>query len=278
MFNAIAMKEKIDILGAAFLWGTMGIVVDLLYPLGGNPFSMVLFRSIFGLIFLLFYRDFKGLINFKLLIIGVLNGIFIEIFVVSITIAGAPFMAVMLYTSILFVIIFSFLFIKEKITKMKIISAFLIIFGLYLTYLGTVNFYFVILGLLSGLTYGLLISFSKKLQFSGIDNNMIIAAEVVWSIPLIFLVSFFVDVNYNVYSISGGLYLAIFAEIVPYYLFYRGMKKLDSSLSMMISSMEPVFTIILAFFIIHETLTEFQFIGAIIIIISITISNIKIKK
>ena len=132
--------------------------------------------------------------------------------------------------------------------------------------------------IISGLTYGLLISFSKKLQFSGIDNNMIIAAEVVWSIPLIFLVSFFVDVNYNVYSISGGLYLAIFAEIVPYYLFYRGMKKLDSSLSMMISSMEPVFTIILAFFIIHETLTEFQFIGAIIIIISITISNIKIKK
>jgi len=269
------MKEKLDILSAAFLWGTMGIVVDFLYPLGGNPFSMVLFRSLFGLIFLLFYRNFKRLLNFKLFITGILNGIFIEIFVVSITIAGAPFMAVMLYTSILFVIIFSFLFIKEKITKIKIISGLLIFIGLYLTYLGTVNFYYIILGLMSGLVYGLLISFSKKLQFSGFDNNSIIAAEVVWSIPLIVLVSIFVNINYNIYSISGGLYLAIFAEIVPYYLFYRGMKKMDSSLSMMISSMEPVFTIILAFFILNKTLTLFQFIGASVIIMSIIISNIK---
>ena len=260
-----------DVLGAAFLWGTMGIVIDFLYMLGGNPFSMILFRSIFGLVFLLFYKDFKKLLNLGLLLLGIISAIFIEVFAVSITIAGAPFMAVMLYTSIIFVILFSFFFIKEKITKIKLLSALLIIAGLYLTYLGTVKFYFIVLGLLSGLTYGLLISLSKRLQFSGVDNNSIIAAEVVWSIPLIVLISFFVNINYNIYSLSGGLYIAIFAEIVPFYLFYRGMKKMDSSLAMIISSMEPVFAIILAFFILNETLTIFQFTGAFVIIISIIV-------
>ncbi len=267
-----------DVLGAAFLWGTMGVVINFLYMLGGNSFSMVLFMSVFGLVFLLFYRDFKKLLNFRLLLLGTINAVFIEVFAGSITIAGAPLMAVLLYTSIIFVILFSFFLIRENITKIKLLSALLIISGLYLTYLGTVKFYFIILGLLSGLTYGLLISFSKKLQFSGVDNNSIIAAGVVWSIPLIVLVSFFVNIDYNIYSISGGLYIAIFAEIIPFYLFYRGMKKMDSSLAMMISSMEPVFTIILAFFILNETLTTVQFIGAFVIITGIIISDIKIKK
>jgi len=69
-------------------------------------------------------------------------------------------------------------------------------------------------------------------------------------------------------SILTGIYLGIVATFLAYIFFYRGMRLTDSITASIISSLEPVFTIIFAIIILHQILTPLQFLGSGIIIFS----------
>ncbi|MQL55980.1 DMT family transporter [Acidianus ambivalens] len=257
----------VDLTLAAFFWGTIGIAVNYFYLLGGSPFTMVIMRSIFSTIVSLFIVK-KIVVNKYAIGMGFVSSLFYLTYIYTIPIDGPSLSAVLLYTAPLWVSIFSYFLVKEKATLGKIVSSLMILVGLYIMYLGVPTFQQFLLGLASGLTYAGLISFSRLLQRKGMSDWEIIFSQSLWSIPFSLP---FVRVL-NLPSVYAGIYLAIFASVIPYFFFYRGMKKTDSITASIITALEPIFTIILSMIIFREFLNIYETIGTIIILLAIFLS------
>ncbi|AWR95150.1 DMT family transporter [Acidianus brierleyi] len=264
-------KGFYDLLLTSFLWGTIGIATQFFYIQGANPYSLVLFRSISSAIISFFIIKIRNILNLKQIILGLFAAAFYETYIYTITIDGAALSAVLLYTAPLWVFMLSKLLVKESTNAIKIISSICIVIGLYIIYEGTLNLMETLLGLMSGFTYALLVSYSRYLQIRGSKEWEMIASQSIWSIPFVIILEIFSKINLP--SIFGGIYLGIFATILPYFFFYRGMKKSDSGTATIISALEPVFTIILAYIFLKESLNFVQFIGTIIILISVIING-----
>ncbi len=68
-----------------------------------------------------------------------------------------------------------------------------------------------------------------------------------------------------------GLVMAIFCTVLPAYMMNAGIQRIGASRTALVSAIGPVMTLILAYFVLDETLTAAQLIGIILIIGSIYI-------
>ncbi|QKQ99192.1 EamA family transporter [Metallosphaera tengchongensis] len=252
---------------ASVLWGTIGIAVQFSYKAGGNSIGMVGFRTLFSLIVTIFLLDRRMLFRRESIIMGLVSGLFYETYTFAITIDGAPLSSFLLYTAPIFVAVISFGLVKERITSRKVAAIFIVIFALYLEYLGTPTFYQVFWGLMSGLTYGMLISFSKYLQTKDYREIDILGVQSFWSSILVFPLLLLNRDTISLPSLLGGVYLAVLGTIIPYYFFYKGIKYADSTIATVITALEPVVTTILSLPLLGEGLTGYQLIGSVLILL-----------
>ena len=63
--------------------------------------------------------------------------------------------------------------------------------------------------------------------------------------------------------------LAIFSTVIPIFAFYAGMQKLGAARAAILSTIEPVFTLVLAFFLLNERIEAIQLIGGALILASV---------
>lgn len=257
-----------DLVIASALWGTIGIVTQIGYQHYANVFQIIFFRSLSSTaLILVVFRNLKKITDKIPFLMGIIAIIFYETYVYTVGILGASLSAVFLYTAPIWVILASRLYLKDEITMKKILSAIFVIVGVYLIYFSNIPLFAIGWGLASGLTYGLLIIYSRYMQTKGYKDEEILASQALWSLP--FSVIFLAEDPYvTLSSIYTGIYLGIVATFLAYIFFYRGMRSTDSITASVISSLEPVFTIILAIPILHQFLTLYQIIGSVIIIVS----------
>lgn len=261
------MKRKgiPELVTTAFLWGTIGIATQLGIETKANPYEIVMFRTITTtLISLLLVKDWKKLLQTQMILMGIIAIAFYETYIYTVSIIGASLSAIFLYTAPFWLILFSKIT-KDKINLIKIISAILTFSGIYIMYLSNVTGLGFLLGLSSGLIYAILIIQSRIMQNNGYRDIEILIAQSIWSMPFSL---FAIVYQFTLSSILAGVYLGIFPTFLAYMLFYRGMRSTDSIIATIITSLEPVFTIILAIPLLHQYLTFLQLVGAIIIIFS----------
>jgi EamA-like transporter family. len=258
-----------DLMIASLLWGTIGIAVQLAYRDGGSSYGIVFYRSLFSAILSIFITGKSKLLTVKAVALGVIAGIFYEIYAFTIIYDGAPLSSFLLYTAPLFVSIFAFSLFGEKITVTKLLASLLVVGSLYLSYLGTPSILQVLWGVASGASYAALISVSKYLQTKQVSDWDLVGAQSLWSlIPVGLAVPFFREGLFSLGSIWGGAFLCIIGTILPYYFFYRGVRVMDSTIATVISALEPVFTTLLAYPILGQYLTPPEILGAILILVS----------
>jgi len=263
-----------DLAIASALWGTIGVVAQIGYSYGANSFQIILFRGISSSILtLLFFRNINKILNKTSLIMGLVAIVFYETYVYTVNILGASLSAVFLYTAPIFVIVASRIWLKDSINKRKLMSSFLVILGVYLIYFSKISIDEIGWGLASGLTYALLIIYSRYMQLRGFQDREILSSQAIWSTPFS-LIFYFLSPFLTISSIWTGIYLGIVATFLAYIFFYRGMRNTDSITASVISSLEPVFTIIFAIIILHQFLTLFQLLGSILILLSAIIVSL----
>ncbi|BCU71453.1 DMT family transporter [Stygiolobus caldivivus] len=261
-------KGIVDLVVSSFLWGTIGIAVQIGYGIGANPFQVVMMRSLVSSLFILPLVRIRRLIDFQSLLLGVIAIAFYETYIYTINYLGASLSAVFLYTAPIWVLLASIFTKNEEINAKKVIASFSVFLGVYIMYLSRITINDLYLGLASGLTYALLIVQSRRLQLKGKSNVEILASQSLWSFPFSLIFLLLDPSGFSLSSVYVGVYLSFFATLIPYYFFYRGMEKSDSITATVISTLEPVFTIILAFFILHQVLSALQLFGSFIIILS----------
>ncbi|MBY1697727.1 DMT family transporter, partial [Clostridioides difficile] len=170
-------KGYVFIAIAGLLWATLGLFGKFLMGNGLTSEQVAFTRLFFGFIVLGVYSSIRTpqilKINKKGIIYSVIIGIICQAmfnlcYFKAIDIAGVSIAAVLLYTSPLFLAIFSKLCYKENITRSKLFSLILCFIGAIMAVTGGrldfqgLNAFGLLLGVLSAIAYALMPTISKN--------------------------------------------------------------------------------------------------------------------
>jgi drug/metabolite transporter (DMT)-like permease len=278
----------IFIIVAAMLWGMIGLFVNKLYGLGFAPLQIVSVRAIGASFMLALYllitnkkvlkiklNDIKYFIGTGIFSFAFFNWcLFVAIKNSSISVA-----TILLYTAPAFVILFSTILFKEKITSIKLISLALTLLGCILVtgFFQSSDQRVSTIGILAGLGSGLgyaLYSIFGKYALKKYDPMTIPAYTfIVAAIGLIPLTNFkdiitsFSDKNALLYSLA----LVLFSTVLPFIFYTKGLSKLEASKASLIATLEPVVASIIGFTVFRESISISKIIGILLVIAALII-------
>ena len=220
------------------------------------------------------------------LFIGIIFGLNQLLFFVGYELAGAINGSLTQKTTVFFGLIFGFLILKERITKVQVLFSTILFFGLVLAITqGSFNLLTFSLDILSGVLIMLLItclwmfghSITKPVfarneatptQMVFIRNflsGIILFSTYFLFFPLTNISLLFVPINQFYYISMGAVYG------VGLYCWYKTLSYLDVSKATILFSLTPIITAIFATLFLGELFTPFHFIGSVIVILSIVI-------
>ncbi len=285
------MEKKIAFLliaAGASLWGIIGFFVTYLYDLGFSPTQVVAIRVLTAAVFLVAYTAFK---NKQLLKIkftdskyfigtGIFSIVFFNwCFFSAIEETSVSIAAILLYTAPAFVTLLSRIVFKELLTTRKLLALFItligcsFVIGVLPNSKDTISLYGFILGLGSGLFYALYSIFGKfalrKYDSLTVTIHTFIFATIgvlpfssLWSVLPLFL-------NMKAWLFIIGL--GFLSTMLAFILYTKGLQAVESSQASIIATIEPVVASLIGFFVFHEQLNLWQYIGIVMVIIAVMI-------
>lgn len=185
------------------------------------------------------------------------------------------------------VIMLSPMLLKEKLTIKKVICAFTAIVGMMfisgifdMSNTSEGNIKGIISGLIAALLYASVVIINKKVNVEDAYEKTIIqlSAAAVILIPYIIFTEDFSKVNLDKIAIIMVLIVGIFHTGIAYALYFGSMSNLKSQSIAVLSYIDPVFALILSATFLHENMTVFGVVGAILIIGSAFVSEMNFDK
>lgn len=278
---------------AGTLWGMIGYFVRSLQSQGLSSMQIVSIRmtvsailfAVFALIFnrKLFKIRFKDLWCF--LGSGVLSvALFSFCYFKAIELSSLSVASILLYTAPIFVMIFSVILFKEKLTIIKTVSLILAFLGcLFVTGVfdigESINTLAIVFGVLSGICYALYSIFSRlaldkgyspltitlyTFIFAGVSSLLIIDVK-----PVVSLMSS---------SVNDFLFCVLFAVlscVLPYVTYTVGLKYVKPSTASIVASIEPVVATITGAVVFKEAVPfPFGYLGIALVICAIVLINL----
>lgn len=295
------MKNKsafysLCVLLAGSLWGTISIFLNGLTGCGFSRLEVLLIRTLTSsllLFILLFVRD-RSLLKISLRDIWMFAGsgivsltFFSMCYFKTILETGASVAVVLLYTSPIFVLLFSAIFFKEKITVLKAVS-------LGLTFMGSV----LVAGLLgggtglclkgfltglgAGLGYGLYSIFGNQALKK--YNSMTVTFYTFLFSALSILP--FIDVCEMVSRLQAGESaapillgggIAVFCTLLPYLLYTKGLSGMEPGRAAILATIEPMTGTLIGFLVFNEEFSIQKITGILLILGAIILLNLNIQ-
>lgn len=279
-------KSLIELHLAVFLFGLSGLFGKFLSL---SPIIIVLGRVIFSSIFLLILMLYlKKEIKLKekkhyyyLIAMGIILSIHWCTFFQSIQVSTVAIGLLTFSTFPVFVTFLEPYFFKETIEKADIITAVISFLGVLLVVpkfeLGNTLTQGVLWGLISGFTYAILSMLNRKYVQEYSSTTIAFYEQFVVSIVLIpFL--FLQKPTFQSNDIFLILVLGVVFTGISHLMFINSLKNIKVQTAGIISSLEPVYGIILAALLLREIPTLRELLGGIIILGTVFYSTIKSKK
>ncbi len=282
------LKGHIAISLAAVMWGVAAAVAKSFFNKSYEPLILVQMRVTlsFAVLFLFFLTTNPKLLRFNLrdiphvLIVGILGVAGSNYFYyAAIKETNVSTSILVQYTAPIMVMMYTVIFQKERLSSMKLSALVLSIGGIILA----VGAYdpAVIQGSLKGIILALLaaVSFSifnisgKSLtQKYSIWTGLIyllLAATLFWSFintPMDIINAGYSAEDWKVFGI-----IALISILIPYSLYYYGLKHIQSSKAIIISTLEPVIAIIAEWLFLNGRMGPLQIVGACSVIAAIVL-------
>lgn len=290
MFKSSNMQGIILILSSALLYSTMPIFGKLAYATGLGPSNILLLRFSFAFIILLIY---VGLIHKKPVLIKsplvIVQGIVLIVgglfYFHSLQYLSAGLVTVIFFSHPVIVALLAIPIFKEKCMPRLFWGIFLAILGIGLisgigTTLDSVSYHGLTLAIIASLCYAAFSLLGQK----NIQNASPYTMTGTFSfIGIIILSSFYYKelgflLNLNIKQVAIGLAMALFNTVLSVSLFLRGVKKIGVSKASLISTFEPVFTLILAFIFLGEVMRINEYLGSVLVLASMFLAITAHKK
>ena len=279
-------KGLIYIILASVLWGTSGIFVHYLAPYGLTSLQMTFIRGFVSFVCMMFYilvtdrKLIKTNINELVLFLGSGISFFLTAtcYYHSMQLTSISTAVVLMYTAPIFVMIYSVMFLGEKLSKLKFLSVAGMIIGC-----GFVS------GIIGGLkfnTLGIAIGFVSGISYA--SYNIITKIEMQKGINpfkanfYCFLFSILVGILIaNPYKIIDcisinppvviplSIGVGVIACIMPYFFYTLALEEIPAGTASSLGILEPMAATIFSVIIFKEQLSTFSVIGIILILGSV---------
>lgn len=287
----LQLKGFLFVIVAATMWGISGTVAKFMFNNNVSPFDLVQLRLAFSFLILLTYllvadrkslyvpkQDWPYMAIFGFF--GVAAVQFTYLFTISQTnVATAIFLQ---YLAPAFVLIYGVLRGKEKLAALNGSALILALAGGYLIVRGNLSGGLAInsLGLASGIASAISFAFYTVYGKRGLDTYKpwtLLAwgfgvGALVWGL---YKAPWLTLMNYNWHTWLFFLYIAIFATILPFGFFFKGLNYLSPVKTGITSTLEPVVAALAAFICLGEILTPVQIIGCILILGAVILIQLK---
>lgn len=263
---------------SAASFGTLAIFGRFLYADGLDTFTMLFLRfgfaAVLMTIILLVRREKfpRGKILWQLIGMGALGYVGQSFsYLSAIQYASAGLVALLLYLYPMFVFILSVIILGEKVTSIKVVALALALIGTALT-----------VDPEGGQLIGILFSLSAGLIYSVyiiVGTNVMKHVSAIQSSVVIFASAAAV---YGVLMVGNGIHLpatktgwvnivgiVLIATVIPVVTFLAGLERIGPTNAAMLSTLEPVVTVLLAGWIFEERLKPIVMVGGGLILIAV---------
>ena len=286
-------KGYLYVLLAAVLWGTLPAACRFIYNMGGQPFASAAARAyIASFVFIIIFCTNGSFRKIKLkdipfyLVYGItgVGGTF-AFYMLAVERLSTAMASILLYTAPAFVIIFSRIFFKEKITSVKLFALFGTLLGLALvvrvydtsSFVG--NLPNILIGLASGICYSLVTilgKIAKNKAPAHINSGLMIIFGSLIFLP--FAPPYTIQLH-SIGLIAGYIYLGVFGSILPYMFYLKGLSRgIDGGYASVVATVEPVVATAMCAAAFQERIEPLQVVGIIFVLISIIFSITAEKK
>lgn len=282
------MKTKafLLIIAAGVLWGTSGLFVNFLSPYGITSLQMTALRGIVSFLCMLVYvllRDRK-LLRVKwtelLLFAGIGVGIFgtATFYYASMQMTSVATAVVLMYTAPVYVMLFSVLFLKERLTPLKLISLVCMLIGCCLVsgVVGGLKFDLIgiALGILSGISYAAYNLLTKVAMQRGSSP---VSATLYGFLAMTLVALCLCDVPSmaGVLSTKPAMMLplmvlfGVMTCFLPYILYTLSMKTLPAGTAASLAIVEPLAATLFGVFLLNQALDAFSVVGIMLILLAV---------
>ncbi|WP_298846228.1 DMT family transporter [Clostridium sp.] len=278
-------KGILYIILSASAFGIMPILAKLSYRGGSNTYSTLFLRFLFAAIMLLYYLKTKG-ISMKLtkkqailiIIIGVFgftlatSSLYLSYNYISV---GMSSMIFYIYPSI--VTILAYVVYKEKIYSRKTISLIISLMGIYILIdKASVSFNIkgIILALIAAVLYSLYVLGASHKEFKSI-NSYVLTFYISCASAIVMFIAAKSTNNFNIhisfYALVAILLIAFISTVVALMAFLEGVRLIGPSKASILSTIEPIVSLILGIIILGEPISSRIIIGSIMIVLSVVI-------
>ena len=282
------MKQRafIFIILAGIFWGTSAIFVHFLAPFGFSSLQMTCLRSLVSLLALFLYILFHDTTLFKvnarnLILFAAIGLSFFgtaSCYFSSMQMTSVSTAVVLMYTAPILVMIYSVLFLGEKLTPLKTISvaAMVIGCGLVSGIIGGLKFnpLGIAIGFLSGISYAAY-NILTKIAMRKSSNPFTVT---LYCFLFSTIISFFVcnpqSIPENIsqtpaFTLPMILAMGICTCFLPYILYTTAMKSLPAGTASSLGIIEPMAATVFSVVLFNEPLSFFSILGIVLILGSV---------
>lgn len=273
--------------GAGALWGLISLFVRVLQAQGLSSLQIVFFRNllaaaVLGLVILI--RDRKAL-RFRLrdtwMFVGtgmISIALFNYCYFVTLSRSSVAVASLLLYTSPIFIMALSVILFHEKMTKQKLVALVITIVGCacitgVFSQAQAVAPLTVLLGLGSGLFYGLYSIFGK---FALQKYHAMTVSFYTFVFAAIATAPFCAE-DCAVFTVEHpegllvGLGLAVVSTVAPFLLYTGGLKGIQASRAAVLATVEPLVGSLLGVLVFDDPFTAWTLLGMVLIFSSIAV-------
>lgn len=305
--NNSKLISTICILAAGSLWGIMGLFVRNLSLDGLTSIEISTVRPILSTLLVCIFLLIKDKSLFRVetkdmwvfVGTGVISLTFFNIcYFTTLTRTSMAVSAILMYTSPVFIVILSFFIFKEKISPLKIVALFVALAGIVLVTGvlssgdSAVSVSIILIGLGSGLGYALYSIFGRfaiMKKYSSETITFYTFMFAAWGMVLYNMILGAISGNVfgnfeNLYDkIANGrtmtdilLFLGqtVFATVLPYLLYTKGLEGVENGKAGIMASIEPVVASLLGMFVYGEILSPSSYVGVVLVLAAVVMLNL----
>lgn len=274
---------------SAVAFGAIAIFAKTAYQAGSDPISVLFFRFSIASLVMIPWVVFgkislpRGRFLFGLILMGGIGYVGMSFcYFTALTMASAGLVAILLYLYPAIVTLFSVLFFKERLTWIRVMALLFAITGTLLT-IGPGG---------GGKLFGILLAMTAPFIYSAyilVGSRILKRVEVLSSSVVVMLSASLVfggaiaiqglNLPQTWQGWAGVLGIALLSTVVAIIAFFKGLEQVGPTNASILSTFEPVTTVILAFLFLNEAIGWMRIAGGTLILVAvILLSKSELKK
>jgi drug/metabolite transporter (DMT)-like permease len=282
--HSVAANRRLGmilIIISAASFGVMPILARLAYNAGADPITVLFLRFAIAavamnLVMVVSRKPYpRGLILLELILLGAIAYVVESLaYFLALKLASAGLVALLLYIYPALVTALSAVFLKEHLTRVKIIALFLALSGTALTLRITSggSLLGILLGIVAAVDYAIYILLGSRIVPR--SGSIASTSVIITSTACVYTgIVAFRGVIYPATSIGwiAIVAIALISTVFAFFTFFAGLKRIGPTSASTLSTFEPVVAVVLAAIVLGETISPIQILGGILILFAVVL-------